>query len=116
MIARSLLAILFVTTSLHAADWYVALDGNDAWSGKLSAPNPAKTDGPFATLAKARDAIRGVKEKRTVHVRGGLYEIPQGLKFSAEDSGTEDAPVVWQAFEKETPLLIGGRVISDWKP
>lgn len=23
---------------------------------------------------------------------------------------------MWQAFEKETPLLIGGRVISAWKP
>ena len=116
MIARRFLAILFVAASLHAADWYVAPDGNDAWSGKLSAPNAAKTDGPFATLAKARDAIRGVKEKRTVYIRGGLYELPQGLKFSAEDSGTKDAPVVWQAFEKETPVLIGGRVISDWKP
>jgi hypothetical protein len=44
-------------------------------------------------------------------VRGGLYELPTGLKFDAVDSGT-----VWQAFEKEKPILIGGRAIIGWKP
>jgi hypothetical protein len=101
---------------LHAADWYVAPDGNDAWTGQLPAPNAERTDGPFATLAKARDTIRPLPGARTVHLRGGLYELPQGLKFDAEDSGRDYAPVVWQAFEKEKPVLIGGRAIKDWKP
>ena len=31
---------------------YVATDGNDAWSGRLPAPNREGTDGPLATLAR----------------------------------------------------------------
>ena len=42
---------------------YVATDGNDAWSGTLKAPNAIGTDGPFATLARVRDAIRALKAK-----------------------------------------------------
>ncbi|MGN1273734.1 MAG: hypothetical protein ACI4UF_04025, partial [Thermoguttaceae bacterium] len=36
-------------------DFFISLSGNDSWSGKLSAPNADRTDGPFATLEKARD-------------------------------------------------------------
>jgi len=43
------------------ADFYVATDGNDQWSGTLPAPNAQRTDGPFATLPRARDAIRGLR-------------------------------------------------------
>ena len=51
------LAILRVTAAT-AADFYVATDGNDAWSGTLASPNAEKSDGPFATLQRARDAVR----------------------------------------------------------
>ena len=44
-----------------AEPFYVATNGNDAWSGKLAAPNAESSDGPFATLQRARDAIRAVK-------------------------------------------------------
>jgi len=37
---------------------YVSTEGNDAWSGKLAQPNAQHSDGPFASLAAARDAIR----------------------------------------------------------
>ena len=47
------------------ADFYVATDGNDGWSGKLESPNADKTDGPFATLARARDAVRELKKSNT---------------------------------------------------
>lgn len=41
-----------------AADLYVSPQSQDAWSGTLAAPNAARTDGPLASLAGARDAIR----------------------------------------------------------
>ncbi len=41
-----------------AVTLYVETTGNDAWNGTLPAPNAAKTDGPVATLARARDLIR----------------------------------------------------------
>lgn len=58
------------------ADFHIAADGDDAWSGTLPAANAAKTDGPFATLAKARDAVRelkkeGAKKDIIVLIRGG---------------------------------------------
>ena len=37
---------------------FVAPNGNDAWSGSLAEPNAAKTDGPLATLERAREKIR----------------------------------------------------------
>ncbi|MDD4019648.1 MAG: hypothetical protein PHV28_17095, partial [Kiritimatiellae bacterium] len=41
--------------------FYVSTKGNDAWSGGLPAPNRAGTDGPFATVTRARDAVRALK-------------------------------------------------------
>ena len=43
---------------VQAADYYVATDGSDAWSGKLGAPNAGRTDGPFGSIEKARAVIR----------------------------------------------------------
>ena len=38
--------------------FYVHPKGNDAWSGKLAVPTADRTDGPKASLAGARDAVR----------------------------------------------------------
>lgn len=42
------------TPSAATADFYIAPNGNDAWSGTLAAPNTSATDGPFATLSRAQ--------------------------------------------------------------
>ena len=39
---------------------YVSPIGNDAWSGLLYEPNADSSDGPFATICAARDALRNV--------------------------------------------------------
>ena len=39
------------------ADFYVAAEGNDTWSGTLSTANVQRTDGPFATFERARDNV-----------------------------------------------------------
>ena len=96
---------------------YVSGQGKDTWSGTLAEANEAKTDGPFATLQRARDEIRKRKPKgATVLVRGGVYELPETLVLGAEDGGTADAPVVYRAFEKETPILRGARAITGFVP
>ena len=69
-----------------------------------------------ATMRCGRRKQAGDASAVTVQVRAGLYELPAGLKFDAHDSGTADAPVVWRAFEKEQPILIGGHAITGWKP
>ncbi|MDO4629397.1 MAG: hypothetical protein Q4C70_09460, partial [Planctomycetia bacterium] len=39
-------------------DFFVAKNGNDTWSGTLAEPNENGTDGPFATLDRAKTAVR----------------------------------------------------------
>ena len=53
---------------VQGADLYVAPEGNDAWSGTRAEPNDAGTDGPFATLRRARDAVRKAKATEAVTV------------------------------------------------
>src|SRR5258708_37598097 len=111
------LGLVAVATTAFSSDWTVAADGDDSWSGKLLAPNAAQTDGPFATLGHARNAVRAAKQAgdvsgTTVQVRSGLYELPTGLKLEAQDSGTAAAPTVWRAFANEKGTLIGGHAIT----
>lgn len=106
-----------------ATEFFVAVNGNDSWSGKLAEPNPERTDGPFSSLQKARDAIRKLKKDSrlpeggvTVFVRGGTYSLPQTLTFAAQDSGTPEAPVTYRAYQRETPVVIGGKPIARFEP
>ena len=48
-------------------------------------------------------------------VRGGLYLLIAPLSFGAADSGTEKAPVIYQAFGDERPVLSGGTPITGWQ-
>lgn len=102
------------------ATFFVSVHGNDAWSGRLAAPNAEKTDGPFATLAKARDALRRLKDKPkqplTVMVRGGKYLLDQTLVLGPEDSGTRESPVTYSAYPGEKPTLSGGRRLTGFRP
>ena len=53
--------------------FYVAVNGNDLWSGRLPEVNTQRTDGPFATLKAACKAARklGTKQKRKVIIQAG---------------------------------------------
>ncbi len=101
-------------------DLYVSVDGNDSWSGKLADPAQGGADGPFATIERARDEIRSLKrggtllEPVTVHVRDGHYQLSEPLTFTAQDSGTADCPVTYAAYPGESPVICGGRKITEW--
>lgn len=110
-------------TARLAADYYVAVNGNDAWSGTLAEPNRDQTDGPFATLERARDEIRRRKAASalpagglTVGLRGGLYELRQTVELTAQDSGTPAGPVTYRACPGETVRFMGGKRIGNWLP
>lgn len=100
----------------------VATNGNDSWSGKLRDPDARKSDGPFATLQRARDAVRELKEKKapkepiTVMVRGGKYFFDQTLVFGAEDSGSPEFPISYRPAAGEKVTLSGGKRVPGWKP
>ena len=99
---------------------YVSPQGNDAWSGKLAAPNAGGTDGPVATVTKARDIVREIKANGltkpiTVLLRGGTYAQAKTLVFTAADSGTEACPITYQAYPGEAPIISGGQAITGWQ-
>jgi len=102
-------------------NFYVAPNGNDTWSGRLAAPNAERTDGPFATLTRARDAIRELKAQGAlmqpvlVLVRGGTYRLSEPLVFTPEDSGTADTPITYTAYPGEKPVLSSGVPITGWE-
>jgi len=111
------------TNNKTTAHLYVATNGCDAWSGRLCEPNAERTDGPFASLARARDAVRALKTSTglppggvEVVVRGGEYRLAEPLAFNAGDSGTQDAPIGYRAADDETVRLSGGVPITDWQP
>jgi len=113
----------FAETTARPTQLYVAVNGNDSWSGRLSAPNTAGTDGPFATLERARDEIRKLKAGSglppggvEVIVRGGVYLMDRPFELGAQDSGTVDAPVSYRAAEGEDVRLVGGTIVSGLEP
>ena len=122
---QMLFLFLLALCPLSAAPgtYFVAPAGNDAWSGTLPAPNKAKSDGPFATLERARDEVRKWRAAGpltrggiTILVRGGVYEMARPLELAAGDSGTPQAPIVYRAYGREEVRLVGGKVVTGWKP
>jgi parallel beta-helix repeat protein len=98
----------------------VATNGNNQWTGQLPAPNPAKTDGPFATLQRARDQLRVMRlaapltNGASVYVRGGTYYLASTFELDVQDAGLSNAPIVYQAYPNETPRLNGSRPITNF--
>jgi len=96
---------------------YVSPQGNDMWSGQYAAPNTAGTDGPLATIGRARDLVREMRRDSrisgpvTVFLRGGRYPLAAPLQFTAADSH----PVTYTAYMNETAILDGGEPITGFR-
>lgn len=99
---------------------YVATNGRDKWSGKLPEPNQKKTDGPFATIVGARNAVRKLRKRRKTQmparilIRGGEYHLKKPVTFTSEDSGSTKSPITYTAYPGEKPLISGGHQIRKW--
>lgn len=102
-----------------SADFYVATDGNDAWSGRLDSPNTARTDGPFASLSRARDSVRELRKRTkqdvTVLIRGGTYQISETVVFSLEDSAHDGQTTTYAAYPGEKPVFSAGQTVHGWR-
>lgn len=118
-IIASLILAVSLSASLaavHAVEFFVSPSGNDT--------NPGTKTKPFATLERARDAIREAKTTGatgggfTVWLSGGDYPVLKPFELTEADSGTTAAPAVYRAVEPGTVRLIGARVIkaADFKP
>jgi len=104
------LLLALIASPLWGAEFYVSPAGNDSDSGTQ--------EKPFASLLRARDAARQVEgEPITIYLRGGTHYLSEPIVLSAEDSGTKQAPVVYAAYEDETPVISGGSLVeSKWEP
>ncbi|WP_179135952.1 X2-like carbohydrate binding domain-containing protein [Paenibacillus sp. 32352] len=101
---------------VHAQDQaptqlYVAKNGSDTFEGTMSRP--------FATLEKARDAIREMKNAGAlppggvkVTIRGGEYRFTDTFQLDERDSGTLDSPITYEAYQGEKVTISGGDTID----
>jgi hypothetical protein len=100
---------------------YVSPEGSDAWSGTLAAPALDRTDGPLATIAGARDAIRRLKAagplRQPVHVSvaAGEYAVTAPIAFGPEDSGTAECPITYAGDASARPVITGGRRVTGFR-
>ena len=97
------------------ANFYVAPNGNDT--------NPGSESAPFASLARARDAIADLKQQEglpaggvAVFVRGGVYPVSAAFTLTEADGGTAKSPVTYLAYPGEKPIFTGGRQPVDFAP
>ena len=99
---------MFSACLCGAQPYFVSPAGDDA--------NPGTLEKPFATLQRAQQAAR--QKRGDVFLRGGTYYLPATLVFTAQDSGTKDAPVVFQNYQGEKPVISGGVRLEklDWQP
>ena len=96
------------------AELFVSPSGDDTNAGTRAAP--------FASLERARDQIRRLKQEGnfasepvTVWLRGGDYFRTNAFELDASDSGTEQGSITWRACEGETVRLLGGRILTGFK-
>ncbi|MBD3182334.1 hypothetical protein GF312_08585, partial [Candidatus Poribacteria bacterium] len=97
----------------NSVKFYVSPNGKDS--------NPGTDSMPFATIQKAREAVRKeISEGLTSHVlviiRGGDYYLDKPLMFNQQDSGDEEHSVTYKAESGQQVRIIGGTVLKDWKP
>ncbi len=117
--------ITMVASTAHAKplELFVSPKGNDAWSGLKAEPNGQNTDGPFATLEKARDVARAArrgtappKDGVTIYLRGGKYFRETSFTLTAADSGSASSPTVFRPYKDETVDIIGGKELTGFTP
>ena len=103
-------------TDLYAADdgngsepatvFYVAPNDNAEYNGN------GTFEMPFSEINEANEAIALMSPDQraggvTVYIRGGDYYQDKTLTFDV--SGTADSPIIYRAYEDESPVINGGR-------
>jgi hypothetical protein len=103
------------TIAAGAKSFFVAPTGSDR--------HPGDETQPFATLERARDAIRALKqagpwpkEGVTVWIREGAYRVEQTFHLTSRDSGTASAPIVYAAKPGQRPVFTGGLRLNGFEP
>ena len=100
------------STTAVQRTFYVAPAGSDA--------NPGTQSKPFATIEKARAAVREINQKMTgdivVVLRAATYSIDRTIVFDHRDSGAAGHNVIYRSHPGETAVISGGKKITGWQP
>ena len=109
-----LLVLLSLSPLASATTFHVAPSGSDA--------NPGTEAKPFATLERAREAVRQVRQNSplpgsgvTVQLSAGDHVRTNTFELSPIDSGTEQSPITWQARAGQPVRLLGARKLSGFQ-
>ena len=102
--------------------FYVSTVGNDSWSGMIPKSNLNSTDGPFATLDAARNAIRALKAAHSlpqgeiiVEIEEGIYELSKAFELEVNDGGTNShSRIIYRAQNSSKVVLSGGKKVTEW--
>lgn len=112
LLTASLILTGLASASSPGVTLFVSPTGNDSRDGR-------SVTGAFATITRARDEIRKIKSAGElpnggvrVEILGGKYVLPDSLEFTAADSGTSKAPVIYQSSGNQNVVLLGGRVLQ----
>ncbi len=113
----SLVVWSIVTPTLHAdaVTLFVSNSGNDAWSGRFPEPNESKTDGPFASLERARDEIRRM-QKQSDTLKNELVTIREATKKPAARPVTPAPPPPQPPVAPAPAASAAASVTSPFKP
>jgi parallel beta-helix repeat protein len=123
VVLLTILALSLLTQHAAAAEpltIYVAKTGNDACTGMLAEPNADKSDGPLASLTRARNLLRerkaaeGLGGGARVIVRGGIYSQDETFKLGPEDSAADGSTIVYAGQQGEKPVIMGAKPIIGW--
>lgn len=107
MVKRIILVLVLALSFVQAADFYVSPVGDNTDDGTAWAP--------FATLDRARDAVREAadEESRTVIFLPGHYRLTETVAFDERDRGSEKAPIIFKAYRPGTVFFDGGEEIDN---
>lgn len=119
---NTIIWLLFFFTAIGFSQellFHVAVDGDDNWSGRYA--EAAENDGPFATIDRAQQAVRDLKQNGgltgpvTVYIHGGVYRLDRKILFLPQDSGTKEAPITYRAFKDDMVTFSTARPITGWR-
>lgn len=86
---------------------FVSPDADSSGTGTFA--RPVKTIDQAKSKVKANmQTIGWLGDEYTVYLRGGIYMQTESIKFTADDSGTDDCTIVYDSYPGENPQIKGG--------
>ncbi|MEN8119893.1 MAG: hypothetical protein ABFS35_06080, partial [Bacteroidota bacterium] len=107
-----LVFLISCSVKQNTIEVFVSPSGNDN--------NPGTIELPFATVERARDEVRKLKQEDnlsiTVFFREGIYRFLKPLLLTYDDSGEKGEEIKYSAYENEKVVFSGSQQLSpEWE-